>query len=114
MKAKIAASVLAVHAIALLTMAPLARADQNDELYLAVLDMNGIRSSTDPAGLIGIGHDVCNAFDNGRSVSRVAVTIMDSAEQANISALETPSGAAHLIGAAIGAYCPQYQSLVGR
>jgi hypothetical protein len=37
---------------------------------------------------------------------------MDAAEQADIPALETASGRGVLVDAAVGAYCPQYQSEV--
>lgn len=81
--------------------------DDSDSLYLAVLRSS--RYSDDymvddtETMLIKIGHQVCSTFDAGASF------------RDTVEAVETgfsPGASGYLIGAAVGAYCPEYRDLI--
>jgi Protein of unknown function (DUF732) len=95
MIAKLAAA-LAVCALAL---APVARADTNDDTYMQTLDNAGVGHLHQRAQLITLGHLVCDNISDGMRPIDVAKSIYASADISQHDA-----GA--VVGAAIAAYCP--------
>lgn len=73
-----------------------------DAAYLLTLDRLGVRYSTGAAA-INVGHLVCSAIDEGHTAMDVGFTIVASGNY-------DTSDAGHIVGAAVSAYCPQYNS----
>lgn len=82
--------------------APTARADPNDDKFLAALRSQGINYRS-AATAISAGHSVCTALDHGEAPSQVAQDMMNSS---NLDGFH----AGYFVGASIGAYCPNYAS----
>lgn len=55
------------------------------------------------AQAISLGHEVCGAFDRGATFDQVAEVAIESFE---------PKVAGTIIGAAVGAYCPEHTGLI--
>ena len=72
----------------------------SDLAYLAVLDDNSITSTSEDFA-IDMGYEICGAMDSGASIYDVAVALEDYS-----SLSDYDNGV--VIGAAIGAYCPEY------
>lgn len=73
-----------------------------DSLYLELLrdeipDLNLIEDDL----IISLGSEICNAFDNGMSFREMVMAGMGSEF--------TASEQGAMIGASIGAYCPEYE-----
>ncbi len=81
---------------------PIARADANDDAFLAALTAKGIRFGSPDKAIIA-GHEVCDELDNGKTPAQVASTV-----QAN-SGLDGYH-AGFFVGASIRAYCPSHSS----
>lgn len=73
-----------------------------DIAYLATLDHFNVPYG-DPTTAISAGRSVCNALDAGVTLQTVFNT--------SVRAGFTPTQAAHEIGAAVGAYCDEYEDL---
>ncbi|AKS32444.1 DUF732 domain-containing protein [Mycolicibacterium goodii] len=87
-----------------------AHASVEDDRYLAIVEQLKIPGS--PEAAIQVGHEICSAVEDGkiepaRTVRGVITHLMN---QAGIS----KGQAAGLVRGAVGVYCPQYTSLVGR
>lgn len=84
----------------------------SDASYLMALDALGVPYGTD-ADAIAAGQEVCNFLD-----AEVPIVGLDSAvTSAGLITIQAggyePRQAGHIIGAAIGAYCPEYSEGVG-
>lgn len=90
--------------------APVAHATPSDDAFLAALKTLNIPTASDDAA-IKIGHDVCTAVDAGKVEPARTLRGMLSAF---MNEGLTKAQAANLIWAAVGAYCPEDTSLVGR
>ncbi len=82
--------------------APIARADANDDAFLAALTAKGIHFGSPEKAVIA-GHEVCDELANGKTPAQVA------------SSVEANSGmdgyhAGYFVGASIRAYCPAHAS----
>jgi len=78
-----------------------------DAAYIALLRSKGnsyVDSATDEK-LIELGHSACDVFDSGTTVREYAVYFVK--EYPNNEEMRT--FAAYLGGAAVAAYCPEYQ-----
>jgi hypothetical protein len=82
--------------------APVARADSNDDAYVQTLNNDGIGHRASREQLIALGHAVCNDLSHGKSPVSEAMGLYNAADLSQ-------HDAGMLVGAAIGAYCPQYQ-----
>ncbi|HTY33370.1 DUF732 domain-containing protein [Mycobacterium sp.] len=82
--------------------APIARADANDDAFVAALTAKGIRFGSPEKAVIA-GHEVCAELDSGKTPTQVASTV-----QAN-SGLDGYH-AGYFVGASISAYCPAHAS----
>jgi hypothetical protein len=80
-----------------------AHADAVDSVYLDTLDHFGVPYVSEQTAIDG-GYAVCSAFDDGLSLIRVVRIAVESGF--------TVDQASYLAGAAIGAYCPEYEHLV--
>jgi Protein of unknown function (DUF732) len=79
------------------------RADTTDDVYVESLHNVGITSlGKGDAGLITMGHIVCNAFGIGESFNDVGTLILSNNPGLN------STGAGQIIGAATAAYCPTF------
>ncbi len=86
-------------------MAPLASADAADEGYLQALKDKGITwpSDKDPT-MVNIGHAVCTDWQHGMTFDQTFADAKQGLPQLQDASLAT------IMGAATGAYCPQYSS----
>ena len=55
--------------------------------------------------IVNLGNNVCYAFDAGMSFNDVAVTLIDSGFNAG--------NAGRIIGASVGAFCPEHNGAIG-
>lgn len=55
--------------------------------------------------IVNLGNNVCYAFDAGMSFGDVAVTLLDSGFN--------PDNAGKIIGASVGAFCPEHKEVIG-
>ena len=94
----------AVLPVAQIFVAPTALADPDPDVdFIATLDSTGVPYAS-PAGVITVGHDICDQLHGGVDFTRVA--------QGAVSSGFTPAQAPNLISAAVGAYCPdEYPAL---
>ena len=76
------------------------RADPLDDRFLAALQSRGINYQSAP-GAIDAAHQVCTELGRGRTKDDVAQEVIDR------SGLD-PYHAGYFVGAAVGAYCPQF------
>lgn len=79
-----------------------AHADTADTKFLKLLQTEGITDHISSAHAIEAGHTVCNKLDQGLTPTEVASDILNSSSMPAYH-----SG--YFVGAAIEAYCPQYQ-----
>ena len=104
---------LLVLLVCALALAPMARADNTDAVYLKLLAHFGITcgnlgspSCTD-AGLVQMGHAVCDDLENGRNIDSETTGLVNHSNGALSQDL-----AMYLVGAAIVSYCPDKKSLM--
>jgi hypothetical protein len=90
--------------IAALALAAPASADKTDDFFVKVLTDEGIGKGIPPAQLIHLGHTICSDLGNGISMKDEANGLFKSGIGAH--------DAGALIGASVGAYCPQHSSEV--
>jgi len=109
MKTSIAASMLTI----MLVPMAVAHADSTDADYLKLLAHFGITcgnlgspSCTD-AGLVQMGHAVCDDLENGRNIDSETTGLVNHSNGALSQDL-----AMYLVGAAIVSYCPDKKSLM--
>ncbi|WIM86866.1 DUF732 domain-containing protein [Candidatus Mycobacterium wuenschmannii] len=76
------------------------RADPLDDRFLAALQSRGINYKSAEAA-IDAAHQVCTELGRGRTKDDVAQEVIDR------SGLD-PYHAGYFVGAAVGAYCPQF------
>ena len=93
-------TILAALAIA---TAGVARADDTDDRFVKALQQEGIGMRATRDQLIHLGHTICHDLDNGKSAIDEMHGLYSAAD---IS--EHDAGA--LVGASVGAYCPQYSN----
>ena len=101
---KFAAPAGAIFFSAAVVTAPLAHADA-DSAYLGALSGHGITWSSDST-VIAVGHAVCTDWAAGNTLQQTYSDVRSALT--NLS----DDSVAFLIGAATGAYCPQYESKV--
>lgn len=77
-----------------------ARADPLDDRFLAALQSRGINYKS-PEAAVEAAHQVCTELGKGRTKDDVAQEVIDR------SGLD-PYHAGYFVGAAVGAYCPQF------
>jgi hypothetical protein len=101
---KIAGSVVGGLAAAALMCAPIAAADNADDAFIGALTEQGVTwPGATPANQIAAGKGVCQDWAAGATFESEVASLAP-----NLSAED----AAFLIGAATGAYCPQFESKV--
>lgn len=94
----------AIAAAGMLVMPPSAHAGPNeDRAFIQTLDHFAVPYSTVPK-VIDAGHAVCDGIDGGLT----PIGVMSIAMRAGFGQTD----AAHLVGAAIGAYCNEYAYLL--
>jgi hypothetical protein len=86
----------------LAAVAPVAHADATDDAFLSALKAKGIHVGSADKAFIA-GHQVCDELDNGKTAVQVASTVQANSDMDGYHA-------GFFVGAAISAYCPQYQS----
>ena len=96
------ASPAAIMFCAAVVAAPTAHADA-DSAYLDALSKHGITWSSD-ATVIKIGHAVCTDWAAGNSFQQTVSDVRNA--EPHLS----DENVGYLIGAATGAYCPQFES----
>lgn len=79
-----------------------AHADSTDDRFVAALVDEGVGKGIPPAKLIHLGHTICSDLGKGESV----LDAMKGLFTSGIGARDAGS----LVGASIGAYCPQFSS----
>ena len=102
--AKFATPAAAIFFSAAAFTAPLAHADA-DSAYLAALSGHGITWSSDST-VITVGHAVCTDWAAGNNLQQTFSDVKSALTKLSDDSV------AFLIGAATGAYCPQYESKV--
>jgi hypothetical protein len=101
---KIAGSVVGGLAAAALICAPIAAADNADDAFIGALTEQGVTwPGATPANQIAAGKGVCQDWAAGATFE---------SEVASLAPNLTAEDAAFLIGAATGAYCPEFESKV--
>lgn len=80
-----------------------ADADPNEWAYIAALDSEGIYYSSEAAA-IDAGESVCEGLDAGLSLRAIGAVAMNAGYSA--------SDAGYILGAAVGAFCPEYSYLI--
>jgi hypothetical protein len=101
---KIAGSVVGGLAAAALICAPIAAADNADDAFIGALTEQGATwPGATPANQIAAGKGVCQDWAAGATFESEVASLAP-----NLSAED----AAFLIGAATGAYCPEFESKV--
>jgi len=100
----VGAAAAAVGAVALIT-APLAAAGPEED-FLKVIADGGIEwPSGSTQAIIDGGHGVCEDWDNGASFADEVASITDATGWSDYDA-------GFFIGAATGAFCPEYEAKV--
>lgn len=100
--------------LGLLLSAPTAGADPTDDAFIEVLDMGDI-SYTSPDSAIAGAHQVCLMLDKAEAVFPTAGTqifqeaVKYVSEETGMSLPDT----GYVVGASIGAYCPDNQYMIG-
>ncbi len=96
---------------ALLTAAPAwADLSAQDQQFLSVVTQLNVPVNSD-GDAIAIGHEICNAVDAGKIQPASTVRgVMSRLQGQGLS----KGQAANLVWGAVAAYCPQYNSIVGR
>ena len=102
--AKLAGSIATGLTAAALICAPLASAAPEDD-FLSALESQGVTwPGATPANMVTAGQGVCEDWSNGATFTQEVASL----EEASLSTED----AAFLIGAATGAFCPQYESKI--
>ncbi len=103
-RASLTAAAVVAAGIALI---PAARADGPDDFFLQALDGQGVQYGTTDRAISVARNDVCAQLDAnpGSSMSDIVPVV---AADANLSAADS----SFLATSAIGAYCPQYKSVL--
>ncbi len=84
--------------------APIANADQTDDIYLHALTQGGISwANGSDQTMITLGHAVCTDWSEGATQEQ---TVADVKKALGLS----DSGTGYIVGAATQSYCPQYMS----
>ena len=109
---EIAKAKLAIYAgcgvmIAAAVLVPVARADSTDDSYMQLLvdEGQGISHRAPRDGLIKLGHLICDDMSHGKN------PVEDS--NGMYSPADLSEHNRTLVGAAVGAYCPQYEDRIG-
>src|ERR1700728_1954411 len=111
----LAAAIVALTGAAILPGA-IAVADQNqDNQFLALLAKQQIPAVEGVPSLINEAHQVCRAFDAGFSADDIMHAMLENAYSADPKERQFDPGRlarteARFMTAAVGAYCPNYQS----
>lgn len=78
-----------------------ARADANDDKFIALLKSEGITDHVSPSHAIDAAHNVCQKLDDGETPTAVANDVLNSSAMPAYHC-------GYFVGAAIKVYCPQY------
>ena len=101
---KLAGSVAVGLSAAALICAPLAAADSADDAFVGALTEQGVTwKNATPDNMIAAGKGVCQDWSAGATFEQEVDSLVPNL---------TAENAAYLIGAATGAYCPEYESKV--
>ncbi|WP_099040784.1 DUF732 domain-containing protein [Mycobacterium neglectum] len=100
---KIAGSVAAGLSAAALICAPLAAASPEDAFVGALTEQGVTWPGATPDNMVAAGKGVCQDWASGATFEQ---------EVASLTSNLSPDDAAFLIGAATGAFCPEYESKV--
>lgn len=100
--------------LGLLLSAPTAGADPTDDAFIEVLDMGDIPYAS-PEAAVAAGQQVCSMLDTtelqfptgGHEIFQAAVKYIS--EETGMSLPDT----GYVVGASIGAYCPDNQYMIG-
>ena len=84
----------------LVAAAPAAHADATNDAFLSALTAKGIHFGSADKAFIA-GHEVCDELGNGKSAIQVASSVQSNTNMDGYHA-------GFFVGAAIRAYCPQY------
>jgi hypothetical protein len=103
LSAKIAGSVFTGLTATALLCAPFAAASPEDDFVSVITDQGVTWPGATPANMVAAGKGVCEDWGNGATFEQ---------EVGSLAAHLSPDDAAFLIGAATGAFCPQYESKV--
>lgn len=76
----------------------------DEELYVATLDLQDIYYSSESAA-VGAGRAACRSLDAGMSFYQVGLSA--------VGAGYSPEDAGYIVGAAISAFCPEHEHLIG-
>lgn len=93
------------------TEAPAAPQLTDEDLYLQTLHSTGnsyVNNGTD-AQLVQLGHTVCQALDEGNSVTDIVTYLVLNS---NNDDPEFARFEGQVIGAAVGAFCPEYSGQI--
>ena len=109
---KMAKATLAIYVgcgvmIAAAVVMPVAKADSSDDRYIQLLtdEGQGIVQKAPRDGLIKLGHLICDDMSHGKN------PVED--ENGLYTASDLSEHNRTLVGAAVGAYCPQYEDRIG-
>ena len=84
--------------------APIANADQTDDIYLHALTQGGISwANGSDQTMITLGHAVCTDWSEGATQEQTVADVKKALELSD-------SGTGYIVGAATQSYCPQYMS----
>jgi arginine/lysine/ornithine decarboxylase len=83
-------------------VAPTARADPNDDRFIAALQSQGVTFQSPEAAIVA-AHEVCKRLDQGESENQVAQDVINETDL-------DPYHAGYFVGASVGAYCPQFSA----
>lgn len=83
---------------------PAAVADSNDDTFLKAMAYVGLVSDEGSAGLIHLGHTVCNDRAKGYSDSTTASMVNDTNPGLGMN------GAGYIVATAEHVYCPQFSN----
>ena len=107
---KMAKATLAIYVgcgvmIAAAVVMPVARADSTDDRYIQRLTDVGIAEKAPRDVLIKLGHLICDDMSHGKNPVEDANGLYGAADVSEHNRT--------LVGAAVGAYCPQYKDRIG-
>lgn len=105
---KLAIAGTAAAAAAVIAASPAhADAETVEELaYIATLDSEHIYYSSEDAA-IGLGRAICQGLDAGMSPTAIVATGLEATH-----GLYSPYEIGYITGASVGAFCPEYASLI--
>lgn len=76
-----------------------------DKLFIKYLEINDVPLvSAAPEQAVDLAHTICDALSSGVSLRQLAVPMLKEF---------TPTQAGQIMGAAVGAYCPENEGLIG-